>query len=46
MRASTEEVRRRRRRRRLWIGDATSHMLPGDEVQISALKGYVPCGHV
>lgn len=45
MRASTEEVRRRRRRR-LWIGDATSHMLPGDEVQISALKGYVPCGHV
>lgn len=34
-----------RRRRRLQIGDATSHMLQGDEVQISALKEYVPRGH-
>lgn len=36
----------RRRRRRLQIGDATAHILQGDEVQISALKEYVPCGHV
>lgn len=39
---SSEQVRRRR----FQIGDATSHMLQGDEVQISALKEYVPCGHV
>lgn len=38
----TEQVRRRR----LQIGDATSHMLQGDEVQISALKEYMPRGHV
>lgn len=38
----TEQVRRRR----FQIGDATSHMLQGDEVQISALKEYVPCRHV
>lgn len=34
------------RRRRFHIGDATAHMLQGDEVLISALKEYVPCGHV
>lgn len=34
------------RRRRLQIGDATCYMLQGDEVQISALKEYVPRGHV
>lgn len=40
----TEQVRRRRRR--LHIQDATSHMLQGDEVHVSALKEYVPCGRV
>lgn len=35
-----------RRRWRLRMGDATFYMLQGDEVQISALKEYVPCRHV
>jgi len=28
------------------LGDVTSHMLQGDEMQISALKEDVPRGHV
>lgn len=30
----------------LHIRDATSHMLQADEGHISALKEYVPCGHI
>lgn len=30
----------------LHIRDATSHMLQADEVHISALKEYIPCGHI